>query len=124
MHSAGARAVLWFAVAFLTVLQLSNEKLVAQINSATITGSIFDSSRAAIPGASVTVTNEDTHVSKAVASGESGEYAVPYLAPGRYTVTVGKSGLSTYRQTGIALGSGQTARVDAELRAGTIESSA
>jgi len=42
----------------------SHEKLVAQINSATITGSIFDSSRAAIPGANVTVINEDTKCRK------------------------------------------------------------
>src|SRR5882762_9751681 len=120
MLSTRAR-ILLFAVAFFTILQLSHEKLVAQINSATITGSIFDSSRAAIPGANVTVINEDTKVSKVVASDEAGEYAVPYLAPGRYAVTVGKLGLSTYRQTGIVLGSGQTARVDAELRVGTVE---
>ena len=73
-------AVLIFATLPLSVL--------GQDVSATITGSIKDPSGAVVPGARVTVTNLDTNISKSTTTGSSGDYLVPLLRPGRYSLTV------------------------------------
>lgn len=117
------RTLAFLAIAVFAALCHREADLTAQINSATITGSISDNSRAVIPGATVTVTNQETKVAKTVETDEAGEYAVPYLAPGRYTVSVDKQGLSNYRRTDLALGVGQIVRVDAQLQVASVESS-
>src|SRR5579872_262868 len=91
---------------------------VAQIKSGTITGLVTDKSGAVIPGAQVSVVNEETQVGQKVTSDHAGEYVVPYLAAGRYAVTIEQQGFSAFQQTGIVLGTGQQARVDANFRWG------
>jgi len=93
---------------------------VAQIKSGTITGLVTDKSGAVIPGAQVSVVNEETQVGQKVASDHAGEYVVPYLAAGRYAVTIEQQGFSAFQQTGIVLGTGQQARVDAQLQVGGV----
>jgi hypothetical protein len=91
-----------------------------QINSGTITGLALDKTGAIIPGAAVSAVNEDTRVAQKTATDRSGEYAVPYLAAGRYTVIVEKSGFSAFKQTGILVGTGEQVRVDAHLQVGSV----
>src|SRR5215475_5207687 len=100
MNSISAKRIplLVAAVLLTTLLQVGTVRLAAQINSATITGSIVDNQRGVIPGATVTVTNEETQARKAVPSNDVGEYAVPYLAPGRYSLAAEKPGMAPYRQ--------------------------
>ena len=64
----------------------------AQIKSSTITGTVTDSTGAVIPGANVTVINQETNVAMTTVTDESGNFTVPYLAPGIYNVNVEKSG--------------------------------
>src|SRR5436853_1953308 len=100
-------------VVFLGILQ-------AQIKSGTIIGLVTDKTGAVIAYAEITVLNEETQVVDKSKSGGAGEYAVPYLAAGRYTVTVEKSGLSAFQVTGVVLGTGQQARVNAQLQLGSV----
>jgi len=60
----------------------------AQEYRGTILGRITDPSGAAIAGASVTVQNVETKVAERASSNETGNYQVPFLVPGNYTVTV------------------------------------
>jgi hypothetical protein len=92
----------------------------AQINSGAITGLVTDKTGAAIPDAEVSVINEETQVAQKAKSDRAGEFNAPYLPGGRYTVVVEKQGFSAYKQTGIALGSGEQARVDAQLQVGRL----
>ena len=92
----------------------------AQIKSGTITGLVTDKTNAVIPDALVTVINEDTQVSDKGKTDSAGEYTVPYLAAGRYAVTVEKPGLSVFKVTGIVLGTGQQVRLDAQLQLGRV----
>ena len=92
----------------------------AQIRSSTIVGVVTDKTGAVIPDAEVSVINEETTVAVTVKTGSPGQYVVPYLSPGRYTLTVKKEGFSIFSQTGIALAAAQEARIDPQLEIGAV----
>src|SRR6266851_907809 len=75
----------------------------AQLTTATIVGTITDSSGAVIPGASVTATNVDTHFTRKVPSGPDGTYRLEFLPIGRYELKIESSGFKAYSQTNITL---------------------
>ena len=92
----------------------------AQIKSSTITGTVTDSTGAVIPGATISVVNQETNVATTAVTDESGSFTVPYLAPGTYTVNVEKSnsGFSKASRTSISLSTTQTVKVEIALQAG------
>ena len=92
----------------------------AQIRSATITGTITDASGSVVPGAVVVVTDQGTGIGNTTKTTETGQYTVPYLSAGTYTVEVTSSGFALYRQTGLALNTGQTIRADAALKVAAV----
>src|SRR3989442_8430198 len=85
-----------------------------------LTGRITDATSAVIPGADVTVTNEDPGIRRQTKSNELGYYVVPLLEPGRYSVMVEKPGLRPIRRSGITLEIDQAARVDFAMEVGTV----
>src|SRR5580692_672560 len=70
-------------------------KLRAQYDTGSLVGVIQDSSGAVLPGATVTVTNNETGAVFAVTSGNGGEYEVPSLRTGAYKITAEHAGFST-----------------------------
>src|SRR4051794_14810055 len=110
--------MLFAAAAFLPVLSVP---ALAQVTTATILGTVRDLSGAAIPGASVTITQENTGYSRAVVSAEDGTYLAPLLPVGAYSVTVERPGFARYTQRGITLELNQNARVDANLTVGGVQ---
>ena len=88
-----------------------------------LTGRITDQSAAVIPGANLTVINEDTGIKRATESNELGYYTVPLLQPGHYRVTVQKEGFRPLTRSGITLEVEQTARVDFVLELGAVTES-
>ena len=109
------RSVYWSLI-FALVLAL---KGYAQIRSGTITGSVKDPSGAMIIDAEIVVTNSDTNAAYQTKSTQSGDYTVPYLEAGTYSVTVSRSGFQSYKEAGIHLQPSQTVRVDANLQIGS-----
>jgi hypothetical protein len=79
----------------------------AQNVSATLNGTVRDSSGAVIPGAAVTLTNELTNATRVTQSNAEGYFVFPDLLPGTYTLGVESSGFKTYKQPGIRLNSGE-----------------
>src|SRR5260370_29647276 len=75
----------------------------AQLTTATIVGTITDSTGAVIPGASVTATNVDTHFARTVPSAPDGTYRLEFLPIGRYELKIASSGFKAYSQTNITL---------------------
>src|SRR5215471_6932517 len=80
-----------------------------------ITGTVTDSSGAALAGATVQVTNTDTGLRQSVKTGDTGLYRVTLLPLGRYEVEVQAQGFGTKKVTGLALSAGQIATVDVAL---------
>lgn len=88
-----------------------------------VIGVIRDPSGAAVPGASVTVVNEETGFRRATLSDSYGSYAVVSLEPGVYKITVRTAGFRTLIRLGVRLGVGQPARVDFSLPLGSMQES-
>src|SRR5215831_8919234 len=64
----------------------------AQSGNAQLGGLIEDSSKALIPGVTITATNVDTNVTQTTLSNESGTYTFAALPPGKYKVSADLSG--------------------------------
>ncbi|MBX9601664.1 MAG: TonB-dependent receptor [Bryobacteraceae bacterium] len=92
----------------------------AQMDVGSIVGGVRDATGAAVAGAKVTVTNEGTNVSLVTTTGNNGEYVVPALKVGTYTVVVEKDGFQRFRQTGIVLNIQDRRQVDADLVVGSV----
>ena len=60
-----------------------------------IDGTVRDPSQATVPGATVTATNQETGYRAEVTSGQGGDYVVPNMPPGKYTVTVAAAGFKS-----------------------------
>jgi hypothetical protein len=88
----------------------------AQIRSATITGTVADTTGAVFPGAAVSVTNQDTNASVELVTSDAGIFTAPYLPAGAYTVAVTLSGFAAFKQTNIPLETGQTVRIAVEMK--------
>lgn len=93
----------------------------AQTAAGQITGLVKDQAGAAVPGATVTVTETRTNLQRVVVSTSDGVYTVPSLAPGEYRLDLELSGFRPVRREGIRLATGETARVDFDLAVGTVQ---
>jgi len=87
---------------------------------AEITGTVTDTSGAAVVGAKVTVTNTGTRGIRVVTSDTAGVYDVPALVPGLYDVSVEMTGFKTEVRSHIELQVQQAARIDFQLQVGQI----
>src|SRR5881628_3533380 len=99
---------------------LSVSVLPAQGVRATIVGRVTDESGAVVPGAKITITNVGTNESRDVIVNDNGEYAIPQLAPGQYTLTAEFAGFNKVVRSGIVLETNQQARFDITLKVGGI----
>ena len=90
----------------------------AQSERGTITGTVQDASGAVVPGAKVTLTNTLTGVTISVPSNAEGEYTVPQLQVGTYSVKVEKEGFRPATVSGLVLNASATVRADAKLEVG------
>src|SRR6476661_2353288 len=72
----------------LMILLLSGTFVWGQLGTSTIRGTITDSSGAALPGATVTITNLQTNLSRTLTTGSAGTYSFESIPPGEYKVEV------------------------------------
>jgi hypothetical protein len=87
----------------------------AQEFRATVKGQVVDSSQAALPGATVSVRNQQTNEVATATTNTEGNYTIPFLKPGMYTLTVEMSGFQTHTRKDMTLEVGQTATINAQL---------
>ena len=92
--------------------------LLAQSSDTSFLGTATDGSGAALQGARVTVTSPGTGVTRSVVTGAQGEYAIRYLKPGIYDITVTSQGFSTKSEHGVVLQLGQQDKLDFSLSVG------
>jgi trimeric autotransporter adhesin len=90
----------------------------AQVNSGAVRGEVKDSNGGLIAGAQVTLTNQETAVSRTDVTNDSGIYLFPTVDPGTYTVTVVMAGFEKFASTGNVVTLGKTQTIDAILAIG------
>ena len=93
-------------------------RLQAQAQNATISGTVTDSTGAALAGTSVQARNVGTGVSQGAMSDEQGRYRMPDLQIGEYEVQATRMGFQTVVHTGITLNVGSQLLVDFTLPVG------
>ncbi len=108
-----------FVTAIVALIALPTCLVLAQLPTGTILGVVKDSSGAVVPGASVTLTNIDTSLTRTGASTEDGSYRFPALPVGHYRLEVLKEGFSALSRTGITLEVGQEATISLILEVGS-----
>jgi hypothetical protein len=94
---------------------LSSEVVHAQEFRATVRGHVVDSSQGTLPGATVALQNQDTNEIATATTNEDGNYTIPFVRPGLYTLTVDLSGFQKYSRKDMRLEVGQTATVNVTL---------
>lgn len=94
-----------------------------QFLQGTIDGNVTDLSQAALPGARVVVTEQNTGFQRETATDAAGVYTLPDLPPGVYTVSISSQGFQTYTRTGVVVTVQTTTRVDAALTLGGVKES-
>ena len=91
--------------------------LFAQADQARIAGTVTDTNNAAIPAATVTVTNEQTGETRTVTTNAEGAYSVFALKPAKYTVTATAANFETAIKKSVELLVGQQTSLDIQLPA-------
>src|SRR5229473_7272268 len=94
--------------------------VLGQAVNATLLGTVTDSSGAAVANVKVTITETNTGISRASQTNESGNYVLPDLPPGTYTVTAELSGFKRASRAGIDVIVNTTERVDLVLQPGNV----
>jgi hypothetical protein len=91
----------------------------AQATTASIHGTVTDSTGAVLPNATVTVVNTSTSISATQKTDSKGYFVFPDLhIGGPYTVTVGKDGFQKFISTGIMLDLSSAREIEAQLQVG------
>lgn len=104
----------------LLFLFLGRAALWAQTTAGTINGTVMDQTHAAVPGADIAVTSENTLVTVHVQSSSNGDFAALALPVGWYKITVTKRGFQVYSESGIILEPSGVRTVNVTLQLGSV----
>ena len=110
----------WFkgiCVCLLTMLALSaNARAQTQITTGTIQGTVSDANGAVLPGANVEIKNLDTNLSRNLSTDEGGRFVALAMSPGRYSITVSKTGFATAVAESVELTVGQALNLPVSMK--------
>src|SRR5277367_3978417 len=99
-----------------SVLLLPMEMLSQGETTSAIVGQVSDITGAAVPGATVTITNQETGLKRGAKTDDSGRFIFSQLKPGTYSVQVEAAGFATQQNRAVFAGLGQTQTVDFVLK--------
>lgn len=91
----------------------------AQVSTASVQGTVRDSTGGVIPAATMLLRNVQTGVEIRNQTNGSGEYVFVNIAPGKYTLSSSKDGFQPARQNEFDLSVSQSANIDFTLQAGS-----
>jgi hypothetical protein len=104
----------------LPALLILTGSLFAQDPRGFIRGTLTDPSGAAIPGAKVRATANDTGVVAIAQTNEAGLYNIPYLIPGMYKLAVEQTGFKGYVRSNVEVRVSETTEVPIQLEVGQV----
>src|SRR5262245_2738859 len=90
----------------------------AQSERGSITGAVTDPAHAVVPRATVLATNTQTGVQYDSVTTQTGDYTIPQVPAGIYSLTVEAPGFSRFVRQGIRIYVAQAARIDVLLQVG------
>ena len=106
--------------AALCIIVLATALHAQQDARGTVSGHVTDTTGANIAGADVKVTNVATGVDIAIKTNESGNYTVPFLIPGMYTVSVEIQGFRKFQRENVQVRVGDIVTVDVQMTVGEV----
>ena len=95
----------------------------SQDTTATILGTLTDTSGGVLPGVSITIKHVETSQTRTATSDAGGRYRVPLLPPGRYELAAQLSGFQTVVRSGVTVTVGQEALVNIQMSLGNLTES-
>src|SRR5262245_30045415 len=109
------------AAIVLSLITSMNVFGIAQTPTAAVTGTVLDSTGAALAGVQITATSKGRNTKSSTITNDSGSYVLPTLNPAEYTITAELAGFKRFIREGITLQVNQVARVDIQLELGAVE---
>jgi hypothetical protein len=107
-------------IVLLGLMVLLAPALFGQANSASIVGTVTDPTGASISGATVTVVRLETGLKQTTVTNTSGNYNLPFLPVGNYSLSASFTGFQTVQIEQFQLVVGQTARMDIQMKVGQV----
>lgn len=104
-------------VMFLAVFAMN---IFGQTTNSTVVGKVTDANGATVPNATVTITQKETNRAQTVTTNDDGEYVVPQLPPGNYTIRVSASGFKIALNEALTLETDTTSRINITLETGDV----
>jgi hypothetical protein len=104
----------------LCLLFLPASAAFAQFDTATVVGTVRDTSGAVVPGAKVTLTNAATGISTVKTTGDDGAFEFSAVRPGAYLVTSEKTGFSMALMDNVQVQVGARLRTDLQMAIGQV----
>jgi Carboxypeptidase regulatory-like domain len=92
----------------------------AQVLYGSVVGHVADPSGAAVPGAKVTLTNQDTNIETGATTNSSGDYTISNIVAGTYTLQITQTGFQAYKRTDIPVTINAVSRADVSLTLGAV----
>lgn len=107
-----------FSLSLMFVVLYGASVMSAQTDRGSVSGIVTDPSGSGVTGAKITITNTSMGTQNSTVTTGAGDYTIPELAAGKYSVTVVAPGFSKLVRSGITVSVGETARVDLQLGVG------
>jgi hypothetical protein len=112
--------MLRFAILTAVLVTLTAAPAIAQTaGTATLVGTVTDSTGALVPGVKLIVTNTGTTFRSESVTSAEGSYYVPYLTPGNYRITAEAAGFKVYVRDGFNIRMNEMPRLDISLEVGS-----
>jgi Carboxypeptidase regulatory-like domain/TonB dependent receptor-like, beta-barrel len=98
---------------------ISTQRIFAQVDEGSITGTVEDTTGAVVPGAQVTLLNTDMGLTLQTKTNGSGAYTFSPVRTGHYTLTFSANGFATTTQSNVTVTVSSALQVNAQLKAGS-----
>ncbi len=114
------KSLVWACALSSCIPVFSSIQAKAQTLYGSVVGTVTDNTGAAVPGATVVVTETQTNDARTVVTDNGGVYTISTVPPGNYQVVITKQGFEGYKTKGIDVTANNVVRVDAQLQVGTV----
>jgi hypothetical protein len=105
----------------LALLLLAAMPVCAQVSTANVSGDVEDATGARIPSVSIKLLNLQTGNENVAATDAAGEFLIPGVLPGQYSMQVQRDGFAAVHLAGLSLNVGESRLFRIKLRLSTVE---